>query len=377
MADRTGVYRALQRHLDSQAVGFPATKSGVELRILERIFSPEEARLALHLTYKPAPLDRIRDLAAADGFPPGEVEGMLDHMVQSGGIMRTEKNGVRHYQSVPFVLGMFEYQLNRLSPEFIADIKEYFGDKAFGLSLIGTERPQMRTIPVNKSFSAEHHVATYDHVVELIERSDGPFAVTECICRKMAAMNGEPCTMTAREETCMPIGDWAIHAVETGMGRSITREEALEIVRKSEAEGLVFQPSNAQEADFICACCGCCCGMLKLQKKLSRPVDFWATNYYAAVDREACTACGLCVKRCQVDAVTLDGKHSAAVVDLDRCIGCGNCVVACPAGAMRLVKKERETVPPLDAGALYDEIMAHRKGPLGKMMLIAKLVTRR
>jgi hypothetical protein len=66
-ADR--IYRDLQRHLDRQAIGFPATKSGAEIRILKRLFSPEEARLALHLTYKPAPLDRICELAGKSGIP--------------------------------------------------------------------------------------------------------------------------------------------------------------------------------------------------------------------------------------------------------------------------------------------------------------------
>lgn len=375
MDDHDKIYRDLRRHLDRQPVGFPATKSGAEIRILKRIFSPEEARLALHLTYKPAPLGRIRDLAAKDGLPGEKVAEMLDNMVQSGGILRTEKDGIKHYQSVPFVLGMYEYQLKRLTPEFLDDIREYFSDRSFGLSLIGTERPQMRTVPVNRSISAEHHVATYDDVVEMVTGSEGPFAVTECICRKTTAMSGKPCGVTSREETCMPIGIWANHAVETGMGRYISREEALDIVRISEEEGLVFQPSNAQKVDFICACCGCCCGMLRTQKMLPRPVDFWATNYEAAVDPEACTGCGVCADRCQVGALTVDG--GAAIVDLKRCIGCGNCVVTCPAGALSLVGKKRETVPPPDSEALYDEIMAHKKGPLGKAMLIARLMMKR
>lgn len=369
------IYRALQKHLDSQAVGFPATRSGAEIRILKRIFSPEEARLALHLTYRPEPLDRIRELAAADGITRDDVEPMLHNMVNKGGILRTERDGASYFQNVPFVLGMYEYQLKRLTPEFIEDIKEYVSDRGFGLSLLSTERPQMRTVPVNRSISSEHHVATYDHVNKLINKSDGPFAITECICRKVAEMNGEPCQVTSRTETCMPIGDWAIQAVETGMGRYITREEALEMVRISEDEGLVFQPSNAQEADFICACCGCCCGMLRVQKKLPRPVDFWATNYHAVANSDSCTGCGLCARRCQVEAVTVSGE--AAVINLDRCIGCGNCVVACPAGAISLERKQNQTVPPPDSETLYNEIMAHKKGPLGKMMLIARLILKR
>ena len=371
------IYRDLQQHLDRQAIGFPATKSGVEIRILKRLFSPDEARLALHLTYKPAPLERIVELAEASGISREHVESMLDNIVRNGAIERTEKEGKQYFHTLPFVVGMYEYQLKHLTPEFLSDIGQYTSDKAFGLALLSTERPQMRTIPVGKSIAIEHHVATYDHIVEIINGSEGPFAILECICRKTASMRGNPCTKTSRQETCMPIGNMAKHAVENGMGRAISREEALEIARMNEAEGLVFQPSNAQKADFICACCGCCCGMLSFQKMLPKPVNFWATNYYAAVVEEDCTGCGACIERCQVNAVTVDDRRNVARVNLDRCIGCGNCVVTCPTGAMSLSRKEKETVPPPDTEALHDEIMAHKKGTLGRMMLVAKLMLKR
>jgi electron transport complex protein RnfB len=374
-ADR--IYRDLQQHLDRQAIGFSATKSGVELRILKRLFSPDEARLALHLTYKPAPLDRICELAERSGIPRDRVESMLDNMARNGAIEHTEKEGTRYFRAMPFIVGMFEYQLKRLTPEFLGDVGQYMNDKAFGLSFLSTERPQMRTIPVGKSIAVDHHVATYDHIVEIINGAEGPFAILECICRKSAAMAGNPCKKTSRQETCMPIGEMAKHAIQNGMGRGISREEALEIARMNEAEGMVFQPSNAQKADFVCACCGCCCGMLRLQKMLPKPADFWATNYYAAVNAEACTGCGACVERCQVDAVTVDDRGSTALVNLDRCIGCGNCIVTCPTGAMSLLRKKKETVPPQDTEALYDEIMAHKKGKLGRMMLAAKLMLKK
>jgi len=377
METEDGVYRVLQQHLDRQDVGFPATKSGAEIRILKRLFSPEEARLALHLTYKPAPLGRICELAGRSGMPRDRVESMLENMATNGAIERIEKDGTRHYRTLPLIVGMFEYQLGRLTPEFLGDMGQYTSDKAFGLAFLATERPQMRTIPIGESIAVEHHVATYDHIVELINGSEGPFAIVECICRKSAAMRGHPCTKTSRRETCMPIGDMAKNAVQNGLGRAITREEALEIARMNESEGLVFQPSNSQKIDFICACCGCCCGMLAFQKMLPKPVDFWASNYYAAVDPEACTGCGACVERCQVNALTMDDRARAALVDLDRCIGCGNCVVACPSGAMSLARKKKEIVPPRDTEALRDEIMAHKKGTIGRMALVARLMLKR
>ncbi len=371
------IYRNLQQHLDEQAVGYPATKSGAEIRILKRFFSPEEAQLAMHLTYKPASIEHIYELAKGSGISFDSVERMLNNMAKNEVIGLVEKEGMRHFFSIPFVVGMFEGQLKRLTPEFLSDVEQYVTDKAFGLSFLSTELPQMRTIPVGKSVSVEHHVTTYDHISDIIRGTEGPFAILECICRKMAGMKGNPCKKTSRQETCMAMGDTARNVIQNARGRAIGREEALEIARTNEADGLVFQPSNTRKVDFVCACCGCCCGMLRVHKMLPKPVDFWATNYYASVNAETCSGCGICAERCQVGAVAVDERSGSSFVNLNRCLGCGNCVVTCPTGAMSLLKKGKEIVPPQDTEGLYEVIMANKKGRLGKMKVAAKLMLRK
>lgn len=376
--DRTErIYRELQRHLDKQAVGYPATKSGAEIRILKRFFSPEEAQLAMHLTYRPASVEHVFESAKGSGISFSSVESLLGNMVKNGVIGCVEKGGTRCFFTIPFIIGMFEGQLKKLTPEFLSDVEQYTSNKAFGLAFLSTELPQMRTIPVGKSISVEHHVATHDDIAEIIRGTGGPLAILECICRKMAAMKGNPCKRTSRHETCMAIGDIAKIVIENGAGRAIDRDEALGISRMNEADGLIFQPSNTRKVDFICSCCGCCCGMLRVQKMLPRPVDFWATNYYVSVDAETCSGCGTCVERCQVGAVIVDDRTGTSVVNLNRCIGCGNCVVACPAEAMSLVKKEKDVIPPQDMEGLYDEIMANKKGTLGKIKLVMKLMVKK
>lgn len=371
------IYRALQRHLDKQAVGYPATKSGAEIRILKRFFSPEEARLAIHLTYKPTPEEHVCELAKDDGLSLDDVASMLNNLAKNGVIGLVEKEGTRHFHTIPFIVGMFEGQLKRLTPEFLSDVEQYTTDKAFGLAFLGTELPQMRTIPVGKSIPVEHHVATYDRIADILTSADGPFAILECICRKMAGMKGNPCKKTSRQETCMAIGDMARNVVQNASGRAISREEALDIARMNEADGLVCQPSNTRKVDFVCSCCGCCCGMLRVQKMLPRPVDFWATNYYASVNAELCSGCGICIERCQVEALAVDDRSGTSFVNLNRCIGCGNCIVTCPTGAMSLVGKENETAPPQDSEGLYDLIMAHKKGRLGKLRIATKLMLKK
>jgi MinD superfamily P-loop ATPase len=114
--------------------------------------------------------------------------------------------------------------------------------------------------------------------------------------------------------------------------------------------------------------------MLDLHKILPKPHQFWASNYYAAVDTAACEGCGICAKRCQVAAVTVHPNKHPAVVDPDRCLGCGVCVPTCPQEAISLVKKPAEVRPPQTREDLFDIIMAHKKSPLGKLKLTGKLV---
>jgi Na+-translocating ferredoxin:NAD+ oxidoreductase subunit B len=377
MKEGEKVYRDLQKHLDKQVVGFPATKSGAEIRILKRLFSPEEAILAMNLSYQPSSLQAVFDTVKADTTSLADIEKKLDGMVKKGAIGRILKENNQHYYTMPFVAGMYEWQVGRLTPEFVADIDAYFADWNFGLALLSTKLPQMRTIPVEKSIHVDHHVTTYDNFREIIKETDGPIAAVECICRQRAGIKGKPCQKTSRLETCMYFGDFAREMIKAGIARGITQTEALEIVRQNEADGLALQPSNQQNVEFICACCGCCCGELGLQKMIPKPVDFWATNYYATVNTENCIGCGTCVERCQVNAVTFDEKAGKSRINLDRCLGCGNCVSSCSSEALRLIKKEKLTLPPEDPESLYKTIAESKFGTLGKIKLISRLVLKK
>jgi ferredoxin len=159
-----------------------------------------------------------------------------------------------------------------------------------------------------------------------------------------------------------------------GNGREIDRTEALSTLERNQKDGLVLQPSNTRRADFICSCCGCCCGMLRMQRNLPRPTEFWASNYFASVDPAACDGCGACARRCQVEAVRLSKTPRRAVVDPYRCIGCGLCTTVCKPGAIALEKKPTMVEPPPDREALFDILMANKKGAAQKMALAGKLL---
>jgi len=368
------VYVRLQKHLDRQTVGFPATESGAEIRMLKHIFTPLEARIAACLTYKFETLEAVFKRTAHIVYSSADLEKHLERILKKGGIESKIKDGRRQYCNSPLVVGMYEMQLERLTPEFIKDFNEYAGNPKFGIEFLSTRLPQMRTIPVARSLRVRHHVRTFDEVSELLHQADAPFAILECICRKKKALEGDPCKATDRKETCLAIGGIAQSVLHSGFGREIDRAEALTIIEENQKEGLVLQPSNSGKAEFICSCCGCCCGMLNLHKNLPKPLDFWASNFQAQVDSQACIGCRACARRCPVEAVSVPVKKQPAVVDLNRCIGCGICVTTCHEKAISLFKKPIEVKPPETREDLYDMIMSHKKGRMGKLKLTGKLV---
>lgn len=357
------IYRLLQEHLDKQAVGFPAAGSGEDIRFLTMLFTPDEAKVALRLSYQPTPQNRVVADAAADAEKSeDQTIALLESAFQKGAIGWKLKNGVPHWHLVPVVIGMYEAQDGNPSREFLAAARPYMRTMQYGKAFSSVKPSQMRTIPIRKSVTVEHHIATYDEIRSLVKASKGPFVIIKCICREVQRVQGKPCKQTSRLETCLGMGDMASMSLRRNHGHKISADEALSILRQNEDDGLVLQPANAQNTEFVCSCCGCCCGMLGFQKALPNPMDFWTSNFYASVKTESCTRCGVCVKRCQVNAVALSGPSGTAAISRSKCIGCGLCVVTCPKKAISLIKKPQETVPPKDEEELYDTIKANRKG---------------
>jgi len=359
MTTESQVYRDLQRHLDKLPIGYPSTESGVEIRILKHLFTPEEAKIATQLSMIPEPLNRIYKRVKKTGMSIEELEQVLDHMVYKGTILTNKKDGEKYYSNAMLVVGMFELQVERLTKDFTEDVLQYF-EEAFGGELYRTKIPQLRTIPIEKSIPREYHVSTYDNLSQIVENIDGRIAVANCVCRQAKDVIGESCSHTDLRETCLIFRGTAEHHLNLGIARSITKEEALDILKKAQEAGLVLQPENSQRPHFVCCCCGDCCGVLTTVKKFPRPAELYATNYYAKVDPELCTGCETCVDRCQLDALAM--VNGVATVNRDRCIGCGNCVANCTPNAIQLQKKEEESLPPRNTKALYMSIMSRKVG---------------
>jgi Na+-translocating ferredoxin:NAD+ oxidoreductase subunit B len=370
VSDDGDVYRRLQERLDELPVGYPATDSGVELRILRRLFTPEEAELALLLNAVPETAEKIRH--RLPGRSVKELERILDRMVEKGAIFggrMLARGGAKRYSRAPLVIGMYEAQVDKLTKELQQDFEQY-GREGFAGTLLGARTKQMRTVPVNARFVPDRLVGQYDDARRMIEEGEGPWAARNCVCRQGKDLLGEPCRQTSSRRVCLTIGGAARAAVASGEGRALTREETLALMDQAERDGMVLQPSNARDPVFICFCCGCCCGMLRAAKQFPRPAEYLQSNYHAVVDAGLCSECGTCHERCPMEA--LHSGDGATAVDLDRCIGCGVCVPTCPTDAVRLRAKARETVPPKSLRSLYGRIMVERFGRLGAAVRIGK-----
>ncbi len=364
------IYRQLQRHLDRMPVPFPETESGVEISLLKHLFDQEEAYIALQLSAIPESIDRIHSRFKDGEITIEHLSSKLKELFDKGAIMSVPhaKKG-RMYSKLPLAIGIFEHQVNRITKELAEDFFKY-EDEGFAEALLTSKTKQMRTIPVNVSIDPEFLVGSYDNARTLIERSPGPFAVMNCVCRQAKEKMGKPCKQTSILETCFTLGNAALFMVDKGVAREVDREEMVSFVGRAEQEGMVLQPANAQDPGFICCCCGCCCGVLTAAKKFPKPAEFLQTNFYAKVDPDKCTACGECMELCQMDALVTVNNHTEVL--RDHCIGCGVCLNVCATQAISLLKTEKEKVPPKDNMEMYKKMLVERYGVLGTLKFMGK-----
>ncbi|MEW5736135.1 MAG: 4Fe-4S dicluster-binding protein [Thermodesulfobacteriota bacterium] len=342
------VYLRLAKVLDSLPNGFPATEAGIEQKLLRKVFTPEEADLFCDLKLK---FESPADIAARTGRPLEGLDEKLLSMYKNGQLFMVDFGTTRVYKMLPWVFGIFEFQLNRMDREF-AELchayEPYFGPQFF------QGKPQlMHVVPVEKEVSGTHEALPYATVSHIIEKGMS-FGVAQCICKQEKNLMDQGCNKP--QEVCLGIAPVPGIFENHHWGRPISKEEAYRVLEKSEEAGLVHLSWNIQDGQFfICNCCGCCCGVLRSITELNC-AEAVNSAYVAEIDPDACAACGVCRdERCQVNAIE-EGEDAYTVI-ADRCIGCGLCVSTCPSEAISLKKKpdHKITEPPAHEDAWFEE----------------------
>jgi len=331
------VYKKLAQKLDAIPNGFPETESGVELKLLAKIYAPEEAALASEMRLTPESAEQI---ARRTGRDPTETTALLEAMVQKGQIEAIDEGKQRRFCLMPFVVGVYEEQLGRIDEEMARLFEEYY--PAFAKELLGKSPSPHKVIPVEKSIPIEVQVFPYEQASALLNKARS-FAVGKCICKVQKALVGEPCKYPV--EVCLWFAPTEGFFEDDPGTRVLTKEEALQILRESEEASLIHCSSNVREGHgYICNCCTCCCAMMRGISQLGIENSVAKSDFYVKVDPEICTGCETCVERCQFGATSI--VDNIPRVDQKRCVACGLCVTTCSSGARTLERKPEDQISP-------------------------------
>ncbi len=346
------VYYQLRDFLDKMPNGFPSTPEGTEIKILKKMFAPEEARITMAL--QPMP-EKPSAIAERLGMDEAEVAEKLEEMAKKGCIYRVRAGDDVLYMAIQFVVGIYEFHLNSIDRELAELMEEYMPHLAQIWAVAPTK--QLRVVPVGSALDATPAVATYNKIRDMVAGQEH-ISVAPCICRKEQKLMGYECDRPY--EACLQFGMAAQYYVENGMGRAISVDECMKILDKAEEEALVLSPNNAKELLNICCCCSCCCGVLRMLRQYPRPAEQVQATYQAKIDPEVCSVCGTCLERCQIDAIVEGEEYNE--VDLERCIGCGLCVSGCPEEAISMALREDIPEPPDNIVETMMKIAQERSG---------------
>jgi electron transport complex protein RnfB len=243
--------------------------------------------------------------------------------------------------------------LTTRDPEYAALVEEYL--TTGGAAAMMAPQPAIhRTVPARAAVK-EEWVLPYDDVRQLLLGADA-FRLEDCVCRVQQEQLGQRrCDFPVA--TCL----WFSSGQPSAAEGTISRAEALAFLDRVEEIGLVHTVSNAMEgAGYVCNCCGCCCGLLRGITEWGIEHSVAQANYFALIDSDACSNCGICMERCQVHAIS--EADDVPVIDLALCIGCGLCVTGCGQDAVQLQRKPQDeiVVPPIDFGAWERERLRNR-----------------
>ena len=253
-------------------------------------------------------------VAAIVGKPEDWCHEELMKFAVYGGCFVNNIDGVDMFWTETWIPGTMEMIINNL------DVVKQYPIVGYAMEAYGRVRGPMssgsfpvgvglmRVIPIQSAIDGETRRASYEEISTYLEEND-IFTVSPCSCRTDREVMGEGCGHL-KEDMCIQMGHAAEYYIRTGRGRQITREEAYEILKRAEENGLMHEIPNTDgsgKTHAICNCCGCGCLSLRTAA-MFRNVDMVRSNYISEVDANKCVACGQCVENCPVNALKLGQK---------------------------------------------------------------------
>ena len=357
-------YARLRDMLQYHPAGAPA---GAEIdEILRILFTPEEVRVALGLGFSTRTAGRI---AAETGVSEDEARARCEAMANKGIIFSSPKDGEMRYSLLPTIPGLFEFPFmtggGTPTHEKLRGLWERYHKASLGREFASSPTPLTRVLPIEAALDESRNEALPCEIISGMLAKNETFALAECACRVSLHRCDQP------KDVCLIFDKTGRYLIERKLAREITREQAVEVVRRAEEAGLVHMTNNSQDRlNLICNCCPCCCTLLRGLTELEMPTAFAVSRYVAASDPELCIGCEVCAQeRCPVKAITVD---DVATVDPARCIGCGVCTTTCPTEAMKIKPRPGSIEPPKTTTEMAMKALGEKGKLEGFMKLMKK-----
>ena len=362
-------YTALIDWLKQSWYGVP--RSEHLLQYVSARYTPKEAALLTGLPFSPRPLSELAELKQLDR---DTLRSQLDALAVKGLVYKRVRNGQEYYHLNDIFFGYRSFGWPGAGDEYAAKSGAALHRYLEGglMSPFATVREKgLRVIPLNTTIEDTRGVLPYEEISKILDKVEY-FTVSHCPCRHANNMDPASADCQYPTEVCLHFDSLGHYIVENNMGREITRAETEEILKRCADLGLIHGISNQQEKpDTICNCCRDCCIWFLAMKKYGHAGTLTPSNFKISINQSTCTGCGLCVKRCPMEALQLHDMPSArgrqttvekkdghsvkltnksgkvSSLDHSRCIGCGVCAYKCPSLSLTLQRNPEDHHPPL------------------------------
>jgi len=334
------IFERLREKIDKHPMGAP--RHPAILLILEELFTPEEAHLALSMSFKAL---EAGEIAKSGAISEPEAFSLLESMASKGIIYCVKSKGTIRYALMPPMPGFFEFSLvkgeDSVKTRRQGALWEEYFTNALGSAMHDTKIPMSRVIPVNKKIPYGMDIFPYEESVEIVKRAKR-IALGQCQCRLSARKCDAPL------DVCLMLDNWADFVIDRGLAYPIKVEKAIDALERSEEAGLVHTTTNTKSSvSYICNCCTCCCFMLRGATELGHKT-LASSRFMAFVDEHCCIGCEECLEICKFKALEMNDQGVAQVIQ-DGCVGCGLCSSMCPEDAISMVLRT-DPLKPYDSG---------------------------
>ena len=352
------VYRQLLEVMQKRGGRYAGMNIPEFYTMVEELFTPEEAEINNDMPRGPFTAEMMSEILKRE---KAETERILESMANKGLCMAFSNERIQYYMSSRFIPGILEAQFMRGTSterdKYLARLIHDYESAVDAVSpLDKTVYPVTRVITVDRTIAPENTIHTHDQVQAYIDQNEY-ITVAACYCRHAAALRDED-THGMPIDVCMQFGPGAQFAAERLGGKVLTKEEAREVIKRSEKAGLIHLSQNMAEGiGFICNCDRWHCQDIKSALSMKKPGVNFNSGFDPVFDPDRCIACEICLDRCPPEALSL-GEDDVPVVNFDRCFGCAVCATGCEDEAISMVNKPDFRGVPKDKLALKEALKA-------------------